>query len=419
MKIWIRGFLAALCLWGAREAGAQVVQWRGPDRDGKYPDTGLLKTWPEGGPVLILKREGLGKGYSTPIFYGGNVYLSGSRNNTDVLTCLDLQGNIHWETAYGTAWDQSYPESRNTPTITDGRIYIMDGMGKVVCMEAESGRIIWERDTHKEFGGVFHTWGTAESLLVAGELVISSPVGARTAVVALDRKDGSLVWQTRSLGGIRAYASPVLIKHRGREMILVTSSESLIAVDPSDGKILWEKDLVKGFTGERGRRNNTNTPLYHGGEVFTTAGYDAEAIMFSLADDGRDAKVKWSDATMDTHHGGVVLVDGYLYGSNWLNNGMGNWVCQEWETGKVMYEEKWYNKGSIIWADGLLYVFEEKQGNVGLVVPTPEQFRVLSSFRIEGGSGPFWAHMSIYDRKLFIRHGEVLFVYDIADKSRK
>jgi len=139
--------------------------------------------------------------------------------------------------------------------------------------------------------------------------------------------------------------------------------------------------------------------------------------MLELTPDGNDVKLKWSDPALDTHHGGVVLVDGYIYGSNWISNGMGNWICQEWETGKVMYDQKWYYKGSIIFADGLLYVYEEKQGNVGLVELTPDGFNVISSFRIEEGSGPHWAHMSIYDRKLFIRHGTVLFVYDLERKN--
>ncbi|MCK5135931.1 MAG: PQQ-binding-like beta-propeller repeat protein [Bacteroidales bacterium] len=257
---------------------AQDTQWRGPERDGKYHDTGLLKQWPEGDPELILKKEGLGNGYSTPILHNGMVYISGRRDSRDVVTKLDTKGNVKWETVCGNAWNQSFPETRSTPTIEDDRLYIMGGLGTVVCMEIESGDIIWKVNTHEEYGGEFHIWGMAESLLLTGDAVISSPVGNRTAVVALDKKDGSLLW----------------------------------------------------------------------------------------------------------------------------------------ETGKVMYEEKWYNKGSIIYADGLLYVYEEKRGHVGLVEPTPEGFRVISSFKIDGGSGPHWAHMSIYDKKLFIRHGEVLFVYDIA-----
>jgi hypothetical protein len=196
-------------------------------------------------------------------------------------------------------------------------------------------------------------------------------------------------------------------------MILVLSSLDLIAVDPDDGEVIWAQDIITGHS-ERNRKHNTNTPLYDDGSIFTTSGYDDEPVMYELSQDGSEVKEKWADPTLDVHHGGVVLVDGYIYGSNWINNGNGNWVCQDWETGEVKYEEKWYNKGSIIWADGKLYVYEEKQGHVGLIEPTPEGFEVISEFQVDGGSGPYWAHMSIYDKKLFIRHGEVLFVYNIA-----
>jgi outer membrane protein assembly factor BamB len=396
---------------------AQDTQWRGLNRDGKYMDTGLLKSWPEQGPELILKKEGLGNGYSTPIFYEGAVYVSGLRDTMDVITRLDLEGNIAWETVFGRSWNQSFPETRCTPTIENGRIYIMGGMGDVVCMETETGKIIWKVNTHKDYGGEFHRWGMTESLLLAGQAVISSPIGDQTAVVALDKKDGSQIWKTKSMGGVRSYVSPLLINHNGQEMILVTSDKDLMAVDPASGTILWSFDIKTNHSGSKGSRNNTNTPLYHNGAIFTTSGYNVNAVMLQLSEDGKKAELKWSDGTLDTHHGGVVLVDGYIYGSNWINNGNGNWVCQEWETGKVMYEENWHNKGSVIWADGMLYLYEEKQGHVGLLRPTTEGFDLVSSFRIEGGEGPFWAHMSIYDRKLFVRHGEVLFVYDLAQRD--
>lgn len=395
----------------------QAAQWRGPGRNGIYPSAGLLKSWPDGGPPLVLRKEGLGKGNSTPVMYGGDIYISGMRDNRDMVTRLDLQGNVVWETSYGESWNQSFPETRGTPIIDDDRLYITGGLGTVACIGTETGEILWSVNAHEEYEGEFHRWGMAESLLLTDNAVIASPVGNRTAVVALGKEDGSLLWESTSIGGVRSYVSPLMIDHHGRSMIVVASDKDLFGVDPGNGKILWRFDIVDGYSGERNSRNNTNTPLYHDGKLFFTSGYDAKGIMIGLTPGGDSAFHVWSDGTLDTHHGGVVLVDGYLYGSNWVNNGNGNWVCQEWETGKVMYEEKWHNKGSIIYADGLLYVYEEKRGHVGLVEPTPDEFRVISSFRVEEGTGPHWAHPSVYDRKLLIRHGEVLLVYDIAARD--
>jgi outer membrane protein assembly factor BamB len=393
---------------------AQDSQWRGPNRDGKYTDTGLLKQWPEGGPELVLRKEGLGNGYSTPIFYEDRIYISGRRDTLDVLTSLDLQGNVEWETVYGKAWNQSFPETRSTPTIEKGRIYIMGGLGKVVCLDAQTGEFIWQVNTHEEHEGEFHRWGMTESLLLTDKAVISSPTGEQTAVVALDKEDGSLLWKSKPQGGVRSYVSPMLIEHKGTPLILITTSKDIMGVDPENGEVYWSFDLARDYGYRNGRRNNTNTPLFYNGEIFTTSGYDAESVMFTLSDDGKSVEVKWHNAALDVHHGGVVLLDGYLYGANWVNNGNGNWVCQEWDSGEVMWEETWHNKGSIIYADGLLYVFEEKQGHIGLVEPSTEGFKLISEFRLESRSGPYWAHMSIFDKKLFVRHGEVLYVYDIS-----
>ncbi len=413
-RIGIRILVSLIVVSVQAEIQAQDTQWRGPNRDGKYTGKGLLKSWPEEGPELILKKDGLANGYSSPIFYEGKIYISGKRQEEDVLTKLDLEGNILWETVYGKAWNGSFPETRSTPTIEEDRIYIMGGLGTVVCMDTEKGEILWQVNTHEEHGGEFHRWGMTESLLLSDIAVFSSPTGEQTSLVALDKKDGSLLWKSEPQGGVRSYVSPMLIEHNGTRMVLITSSEDIMAVDPESGDVFWNIDLVTDYGYRPGRRNNTNTPLYHNGEIFTTSGYDAPSVMISLSEDGKDAEVKWSNDVLDTHHGGVVLLDGYIYGSNWLNNGNGNWACLEWETGKVMYEESWFNKGSMIYADGLLYIFEEKNGHIGLLEPTPEGFTLISSFLPEGGSGPWWAHMTIYENKLFMRHGSTLFVYDLA-----
>ena len=391
---------------------SQDAQWKGPQRNGIYPGRGLMQEWPKGGPERVLLKDGLGSGFSTPLMYHGRIYVSGRRDNLDVVTAVEMGGRVLWETAYGRSWQGSNPDTRNTPTIEDNRIYLAGGMGTVSCMDTETGDILWQVNTHELYGGEFHTWGMAESLLLTGTAVISSPVGDQTVLVALDKKDGTLMWKTESIGDIRSYVSPLMAEYKGKQMILAVTRKNLVAVDPEDGNILLNYDIYTAHTPE-GRRHHTNTPLYRDGEIFVTSGYNAPAVMLKMSTDGRSAGLKWSSDVLDTHHGGVVLVDGYIYGSNWINNGNGNWVCLEWESGRVMYEEKWNNKGSIIYADRCLYVYEEKNGNVGLVELTPEGFRVKSSFQIREGTGPHWAHPSIYKGYLLIRHGEVLMVYDI------
>ena len=414
IDIHMRKLLFPFCIFIFAGLAAQDAQWKGPNRDGKYPDTGLLQEWPEGGPELVLKKEGLGGGYSTPVLYEGMIYVTGRRDSFEVVTALDIEGHVHWETVYGNAWMQSFQETRNTPAIENGRIYITGGMGTVNCIDAKTGHVLWSRNTHAEFDAGFHRWGMAESVLLTDDAVISSPVGEKTVLVALSKKDGSLIWKTEPIGDVRVYVSPLMIEYNGIPLIIGTTSNHLVGIDPKTGDIFWTLDIVSKYT-EKGRRNSTNTPLYHNGEIFISSGYNDQALMISLAEDCRSVRVKWTNDVLDNHHGGLVLVDGYIYGSNWLSNGRGNWVCLDWNTGQVMYEDEWINKGAIIYADGRLYVYEEKQGYVGLAKPTPVGFQVISSFSVTDGRGPHWAHPSIYDGKLFMRHHDVLLVYDIRN----
>ena len=391
----------------------QDAQWRGPARDGIYPDKGLLQKWPETGPELVLKKEGLAAGWTTPVISENVIYITGRRDSIEVITALTIDGTIVWETEIGDAWQVNFPDSRNSPTIEGNRIYIASATGQVNCIDKQSGKIVWQGNTHKIYKAEYHRWGYAESIVLTNKAVISSPVGTETVLVALNKSDGSLLWKTESLGNdVMSYASPLIVEHNGTKLILAQTSVHLVAVNPDDGKIFWKYDLITNHTAE-GRRNNTNTPLYSNGEIFVTCGYNAQAVMLKLSADGKSVSLKWTNDVLDSHHGGVVLVDGFIYGSNWLNNGNGNWVCLDWNTGEVKYEEKWLNKGSIIYADGLLYLYEEKQGHVGLVKPEPDAFKIISSFKIEDGTGPHWAHPSIYDGYLLMRHGEVLLVYNI------
>lgn len=394
---------------------SQPAQFRGANRDGTYPDTHLLTSWPENGPPLKFRVEGIGVGHSSPVVYNETIFISGKIDSFDVVSAFGMNGEKLWQTKVGKAWYASYSDTRSTPTIEDNRIYFSSGMGEVVCLDAKTGSIIWKQNPHDEFKGAFGSWGKAESLLLTDKAVISCVGGEVASIVALDKKDGSLVWKSPPTGDKRAYVTPISIDRNGQKLIIAILSQNILGVDAGTGEILWTFDLVKEFStpGERARRNNTNSPLYRDGEIFVTSGYDSPAAMFSLSADGRSVKLKWKNDVLDTHHGGVVEVNGYIYGSNWHSNSHGNWVCLEWETGKVMYEEEWINKGQVIYADGHLICKEEKTGNVALVPATPSEFKIAGSFQLDKKPGPYWSHPAMHDGKLLIRQGDALMVFDI------
>lgn len=395
-------------------------EWRPDDRTGVSSETGLLKEWPESGPELIWSNTELSRGFSSVSFNDESIFLTANDGDMDVVIALDLQGNIQWKSPIGRAWTDSYPDSRCTPTVDGNRVYASSGMGDLACLNAGSGQVIWTLEASKTYKGTFGPWGIAESLIIDGEKLYFTPGGAETMTMALDKSTGALIWKSPSLNDQPGYVSPILIDYASRRFLVNVSGNHVYAVDVSDGSLAW-KIRHMDISSEKSREVWPDaplikcvTPLYHEGMIFITGGYDHGGIMLDLSEEGDAVEVAWTSPVLDVHHGGVVLMDGYLYGSNWIDNSNGNWCCLEWETGKRMYEEEWYCKGSIIAADGLLYVYDEKRGNVGLVNPAPERFDLISSFRIREGSGPHWAHPVIHQGRLYIRHGNALMAYDIS-----
>ena len=412
-------------IWAALMISSLIAQdfsqWRGEKRDGHFPEKKLLKEWPEGGLQKLWSVENLGMGYSSATVVGDMVYTTGKKESMEVLTAMDMAGKILWELPYGkAAANNGFPAARTTPTYDGGRLYLISGNGEVVCVDPARQKVLWTVDAFTRFNGQKGTWETAETPLVIDNKVIYTPAGDQTTVVALDKNSGETVWTSPTLNDVSAYVSPILVRYAGKDMIVTVTARYLLAVNAADGKLLWKFDYAaqEGLNGPADASQiNCNSPVYHDGRIFVTSGYDHTGLQVKLHEDGMGVDLAWSAPVLDTHIGGVVLVDGYLYGSNWINNRKGNWVCLDWETGALQYEEPWHNKGSIVAADGMIYCYEEKRGNLALVRPNPEKFEVVSSMQIEQGEGPHWAHPVIKNGVLYIRHGEVLMAFKVKAAS--
>lgn len=394
---------------------AQVYQFRGPNRDGKFPENGLLKEWPENGPELLLEYEGIGEGYSSVISNGKYIYASGKDGDMDYLTCVDFNGTKKWQVAYGKSWDQSYPNTRSSPTIEGDRIYIISGIGELVCLHAESGDIIWKINADKDYQADWHTWGVAESPLIVNDKVICSSAGALTTFVAFDKMSGEEIWKTPSTDGQRSYVSPILRNFNGKDYILGASASDLFIVDPENGdiKLSYKYFDSSVWTYQPKGMIWANSPVVKENMIFLSIGYDYPAKMIKVNDDLSAIEEVYTSNLLDNHHHGLIELNGYLYGSYWVHNNAGNWACLDWETGKVMFDEQWNSKGELVYADGMFYVYEERRGNVALIQPDPSGFKVISSFKVEKGTGPHWSHPYIFEGKLFLRHGDVLMVYSL------
>ena len=391
-------------------------QWRGPNRNGVYPETGLLREWPSEGPELLWTTEGIGAGFSSAAVTKRMIYTAGKKDTVEYITAIDHQGAIQWQLPYGLAGRQAYPETRCIPTVEGDRIYHISGRGEVTCIDAARRKKMWSVAAYEKFEGKHETWEIAESPLLVDDKVIYTPGGYKTTMVALDKYTGKIVWMSESLHDSTAYVSPLLIQLDHRKIITNVTANHIFGVDAADGRMLWKYkygDIDRPTWHPRAPIINCNTPVYDNDCIFVTSGYDHVGAMFKLSDNGSRIEFVWKAPALDTHHGGVVHVGGYIYGSNWLSNSKGNWVCLDWQTGNVMYEKEWQTKGSIIAADGMLYCYDERRGNIALVKATPEDFEIVSILRVTHGSGPHWAHPVIQDGVLYVRHGDVLMAYDI------
>lgn len=405
-----------LVVTGMHIAKAQKIsEWREDHRTGVSSEKGLLKSWPADGPTLLWTNTDLMKGNASVSFGTDRIFTTGTKDSLDYLFALDMNGRILWQMVMGRAWNESFPESRATPTVEGDRVYTCSGLGDLACFDATDGRIIWSYKASEANHGVYGKWGIAESLLLDGDKLYFTPGGPETMTIALKKETGEVIWKTVSMNDKPGYVSPVLVDYAGKKMVINVSMGYVFGVDASNGEILWNVHHILPPNFKPGwELIKCVTPLFHEGKVYVTGGYNTGGMMVTLAGDGKSAAVAWTDSVLDVHHGGVVLVNGYLYGSNWLNNGDGNWCCLDWNTGKKMWEEHWNCKGSIISAEGKLYIYDEKKGNIGLVRVNPEKFDLVSSFRVtQGVSGPYWAHPVIHDGVLYLRHNNALMAYNI------
>ena len=398
---------------GTFAAYSQDAQFRGPQRDGKYPDTGLLQKWPDSGPQLIMSVEGIGLGWSQAVLDNGIIYVTGMIDTIDFLTAIDESGKIIWQKPYGRSWTKSYPDTRCTPTIDGDKVYVLNGIGQLTCFNSKDGSELWSFDVDKFYESKWPKWGISESPLIVDDKVIITPGGDKTTVVAFNKQTGKIVWESPAIGEVRSYVSAVIYTYKDFRYILAMTYEHIVAVDPQSGAIIWKYPF--NLKKEGSKTIPVNSPLFKDDEIYLSNGYNYPSMMLKIAEDGKSVSEKWIDNTLDNHHHGLVLVDGYIYGSNWLSNQAGQWVCLKWETGEVQYVKDWFNKGPMIYADKRLYIMDEKNGNVGLVKPAPEGFDLISTFQLKKEKGEFWAHPSVYDRKLFLRYNNVLYIYNIAE----
>ncbi len=399
LVVWMAGMVLA-----AAAPSAEWGPWQGPTRDKKSPDRGLLKQWPAGGPALLWKGGGFGKGFASVAVSGGMIYTSGDVDGKMMVFAVDMAGAPKWKIVHDEEWANDPAGSRSTPVVDSGRLYIISGHGLIGCYDAKTGRKIWTR-AMREFGGSPHGWGYSESVLIQGRLAIVTP-GRQNCIVALDKETGRTVWMSKGFDGEAHYGSLTPFTFEGVPLLVAGTGGGLVCVDARTGEVQWSNDFCAGNTA------NCPTPAYADGYVFWSNGYGKGGICMKLKKVGAKvgADVAWKTRELVCHHGGYVIDRGYIYG-----NHEGGWTCLDLKTGKRQWYDKGVGKGSLCMADGMLYLFGENGGTAGLASFSPTGMQMKGRFNV-AGEGPSWAHPVVIGGRLYLRYDANLYCFDVRGR---
>ncbi|MBY0527791.1 MAG: PQQ-like beta-propeller repeat protein [Gemmataceae bacterium] len=391
---------------------ADWPQWRGPDRNGISKETGLLKEWPKDGPTLRWKADDIGTGYSTPAIAGGRVYLQTTNGNEESTIALDEKtGKKIWSQAIGKVGKNTgpqYPGTRSTPTVDGDFLYCLSSDGELVCLERDMGKVKWQKNFRKDFEGKVGAWAYSESVLIDGDALVCTPGGSTATLAALNKKTGETIWKAAVKDGdVADYASIMAVETDKVKQYVQFLRGGVVGVDAKTGKVLWRYDR----TVDRGA--NILTPVVLGNRVFTAGSRTGGALVeLKVEGEGVEAAEVYFDKSLGASIGGVVLVDGHMYGTT-----AASLFCAEFATGKVKWTERAVGPASICYADGRLYVRGYSSGDVALVEPSPEGYREKGKFRQpERSKIQCWPHPVVANGGLYLRDQGVLLCYDVAAK---
>lgn len=381
-------------------------QFRGPNRDNLCTETGLANEWPSGGPQKVMTITGLGEGYSTVAVVGDKLYTMGNVDGAEQVIAIDrTTGEVAWRARNGNEYREGQGNGpRGTPTVVDGKVYALGGNGDLGCYDAMSGEVIWQKNILTEFGGENITWGISESVLIDDNTLICTPGGSRATVVALNAGTGSVKWGARVPNSPQAsYASAVVAQTGRVKQYVVFTSKGVVGIQANNGAILWGHDKCANDTA------NCATPLVFGRWVFSSSDYGTGAELIELRASGSRvvSKAVYHTRDMKNHHGGMVHLDGFVYGSN------GDILaCLNLKTGKPTWRER-SMKGSLVYADKKI-VFRHEDGDVVLLAANPKTYQELGRFAQPERSGrPAWSHPVIANGQLYLRDMDKLLVYDL------
>lgn len=401
-------FLATAVLTATPLLSADWPQWRGAGRVGHSPDTSILAPWPKSGPKQSWIFKDAGIGYSSFSIVGTRLFTMGARQESEQVICLDATtGKEVWATSLGPVYENNWGDGpRSTPTVDGDHLYALSATGILACLNIKDGTEVWKVDVVKSLGGELQGWGYTESVLIDGDHVICTPGGQQGTMAALHKKTGAVVWQSSKLKGPAQYSSPIRIEVNGQPQYAQLLMNKVVGIAPKDGALLWETSFP-------GRVAVIPTLVFHDNSVYATAGYGTGCQMIKL--DGAEPEVVYEEKSITNHHGGVIVVDGKIYG----HSDKGGWTCQDFLTGKIEWQDESLGKGTCTYAAGHLICVDENDGSVVLATAKPDKWQEISRFKLAPQTslrkkeGRIWSHPVVVNGRLYLRDQDLIFCYNV------
>ena len=401
-------------------------RFRGTDGNASSTETNLLAEWPEEGPELVWTATNVGKGFSSVSIAGDRIFTIGDIDDTQYAISLSAEtGKQLWRAELGESNRADYTGSRSTPTWDNGKLYCFTTDAVLVCLNADTGQLVWKRDMVEDFGAQIMLakgqweWKFSESPLVDGDNVIVTPGGLDAMMVALNRETGDEVWRCpmpelgeKGCDGA-GYSSAVIGNACGVRQIVQMTGRGVIGVDAKTGQFLWGYNRVANDVA------NISSPIVSGDFVFASTGYQTGAALIHLSKTSSgefhvEEKYFLPPTVFQNHHGGFVLHDGHIYGGH--GHKLGLPICIRLEDGEVLWgpiRNDGKASAACCLADNHLY-FRYQNGLVVLVEATPDEYRETSSFMIPRVRAESWSHPAISAGKLFLKEQDQLYCYDIS-----
>ena len=387
-------------------------QWRGSNRDGISRETGLLQAWPSAGPERIWLSRDIGIGYSAPVVARGRLFVLGTKDGKEQLFVKEAKGGkTLWRAALGGILSNNWGDGpRGAATVDGDKVYALGAKGGLICANVGDGKVNWRVEMVKDLGGKVPGWGYTESVLVDGDYVICTPGGKRGALAAIDKKTGEVIWRSSDWTDGAQYASVVPAELNGQRQFIQLTQKTLAGVSARDGSVLWRNAWS-------GRTAVIPTPIVRKNEVYISSGYGAGCRKITIGD-AHKVTEDYSNKNIKNHHGGVLLLDGHLYG---YSDGRG-WTCQNLKSGDVVWDSKKLGKGCVFYADNRLYCLEESSGTVALAGANIAGWKEHGRFKLEPqtelrkSSGRIWTHPVVANGVMYLRDQELLFAFDVKTR---